>query len=97
MSHLTDAELTWTIQRQQERVPVTYQCGSPKLEVDLESSLLAALLELKSRRRRDSQQQERGKQSSTQPAPTYCTPGTSHSFNPEHRGCLGCDPPEPPL
>ena len=62
MSHLTDAELTWTIQRQRERVPVTYQCGSPKLEVDLESSLLAALLELKSRRRRDSQQTERSQQ-----------------------------------
>lgn len=65
MAHLTDAELDWTIQRARERVPTTCDRRNPETgrigacippeDWWIDTSILAALEELKDRRRRERQ------------------------------------------
>jgi hypothetical protein len=59
MPHLTDAELTWTIQRQQEAVSKVATGYRNVTRDQFACSLLAALLELQSRRRLEQRQQHK--------------------------------------
>ena len=52
MPYLTDAELTWTLQRQREEVLDSRSFGDPRSN-EFQNSLLSALTELQERRRKD--------------------------------------------